>query len=1432
MSSPPRPSPPAPRPPPPPVDTGRLIAADLPLLLLPVRLETRFMPSAAGSDLLIRVYPDDVQIDSHERDLTGDERAWGDAYWNQVRAAPGDEGVERSAWTQLVVRYGADRAAWVVVSSQSAGAGPVVPVDAWRSAPRARLLPDAWTAMGYRGGQRIFAATGAPIPDPIATGPDPSAAAPATDADLPLDQGVRWTVDFDEAVRVGMALRVPLPPGARDGLDLLIVLGTKTSLSGSDGGNRLQDILDAHHYTTGLGFVSPGAPTNNTDASSAAYQRERDAARSHDVERAGPLCRAGDGSNGDLAAAALGVPVDVFQHVEAANRSADAARHMNTALWPATWGYYLNHLFAEHGDTFSDEAIAAARRHFIEFVRAGGPLAAIRIGNQPYGLLPVLSLDAWIPDGSSSVDADIVRVLRALRVVWRRSVPLVPRIGRTPDDPDRDLVDVLSMDALPSTYEARAVVGPDYLRGMLALLGRTVDDTAARDAMTALTSLQISWTPRLTRTAAAPRAVPLEGPLVQDGGDAASALAPNYLQWLAERSYQDIHAEAGLTPVPRSLLYLLLRHAVLLEYASASARAAIGIGGLTRADRFEPELVDVNTDRTTTPWRLVNSPARSGAGNTGIAFDPGRPPTPTGAELVEVRASLEALRDHSVGELEYLLHTTLDASTARLDTWITSFATKRLRAMRAQHPQGIYLGGYGWVEDLRPAPPAQTVPAPAGDTGSVVRSTGIGGFVHAPSLAHAVTAAILRSGFVGHAGDERDAYSIDLSSARVRLVHSLLDGVRQGQPLGALLGYRFERGLHNRQLDQYIGPFRAVAPLGGTSGDGDTGAPVESITAGRVADGVTLRGKWKAGELAWGQQGLPVAGSSDHAGVLSELADLEGALDAVADAGLAESVFQIVQGNPMRASAALDSISRADYPPELQVLQTPRSGIGATHRVIVLCAADAQVLSGWSIDERHVRAQAEPRLTSWAAGLIGPPDRYVCKVVMHYRDSSGSKQIWMTNVSLTALQLSPLDVVFCAIGDGTPQRSELENRVIDEALRTRPDDVPADADLELQFAPGPAPSGTLSFAELLELARTIREVIGSARPLDAKDVTPAAAGTDRGVDLGDLRRRADFLASALRACRGELLAASVTTVDRARRVADALRRASYLDIARAMPIGTPADSFDGTSLTDRAEVVLAELARRDAAVSALEVLPVDPDAPLKMRDQQLARIAAVLGRDFRVLPQFLASNTVEFIQAIDSSDALQGGSPWPAVTWVQRVCRIRPAVALLDLAFTYAVALGGDARVRYRVAQLPYAAGDRWIALDQPDDGLRGGRLSLVANVGGTLDSARPMAGLMIDEWTEVIPRASETTAVALQYDRPRAQAPQAILIAVPAAGQQEWTRDNLAAVLAETIELVKLRMLDLDALRGAGHFLPANYVAFNPDGDTVSTDFRRVAGV
>src|SRR4029453_5179197 len=65
---------------------------DVPLALLPVRLETRFFPQADGSrELRVRVYPDKVHIDAHDPALTPEERAWGERFW-ELHWRRGDAG--------------------------------------------------------------------------------------------------------------------------------------------------------------------------------------------------------------------------------------------------------------------------------------------------------------------------------------------------------------------------------------------------------------------------------------------------------------------------------------------------------------------------------------------------------------------------------------------------------------------------------------------------------------------------------------------------------------------------------------------------------------------------------------------------------------------------------------------------------------------------------------------------------------------------------------------------------------------------------------------------------------------------------------------------------------------------------------------------------------------------------------------------------------------------------------------------------------------------------------------------------------------------------------------------------------------------------------------------------------------------------------------
>jgi hypothetical protein len=577
----------------------------------------------------------------------------------------------------------------------------------------------------------------------------------------------------------------------------------------------------------------------------------------------------------------------------------------------------------------------------------------------------------------------------------------------------------------------------------------------------------------------------------------------------------------------------------------------------------------------------------------------------------------------------------------------------------------------------------------------------------------------------------------------------------------------------------------------------------EALQASNVADGLGLRRRWRAGLAAnvwddatipFGSAGLPVRTTPEGQAVEAELGALDDAVDALADLLLAESVHQAVQGNAQRAGATVDVLSRGDaQAPDVQVVRTPRSGTAVTHRLLVL--ADAPAGTGWPADATQVRAKVEPALEAWAGNLLGPASR------VRIRVRSGTT---VSTSDLSVLRLSALDALALAPAGGPGGATEIE-----QALLAR---------LGGELVPDRDPAWTpdqLSLAEFLELARAVRELLEGARPLDARDLAVPGPTTDPGIDAADLAARAAIATGALADARTKLSAALAGGTPGALRAA----------LARAAKLGVSAPP-------EAAGAALTELDRRAAAAAAATT-----DA---------ARVAAVLGDGFRLLPRATAAAAAEFMGSLADSATLQGGDPLASVTWLQRAAHVRDGAARLETALMYGEATAGGQPLRLRVAQLPRRARDRWVGLPAtPQQPIGSGRLSLVVQsaVGAPPAAGAPVAGLVVDEWTEVVPDRTQVTGLSFHVDQPDARAPQAILLAVSPTEAHIWSLSALEATVLETLELARLRLVDGQALAALptgpppgppplplGHYLPAIYLAFAPASDTVTTDLGRVA--
>src|SRR5690606_14237241 len=144
----------------------RELNAKIPLVLLPVRIETRFVnpPVSAVPELWVRIFPDDIHANTHEPALTQPEITAGEQYWQQLSqvgsSLPADEQEEarKNAWLQLKETVTiAQRAIWVAKSTKPlnwADTSPAAPAvlqyppypeikeHSWTRAPRTQALPD------------------------------------------------------------------------------------------------------------------------------------------------------------------------------------------------------------------------------------------------------------------------------------------------------------------------------------------------------------------------------------------------------------------------------------------------------------------------------------------------------------------------------------------------------------------------------------------------------------------------------------------------------------------------------------------------------------------------------------------------------------------------------------------------------------------------------------------------------------------------------------------------------------------------------------------------------------------------------------------------------------------------------------------------------------------------------------------------------------------------------------------------------------------------------------------------------------------------------------------------------------------------------------------------------------------------------------------
>jgi hypothetical protein len=1393
---------------------------DVPLALLPVRLETRY--TTDGASLRVRMFPDDIHVDRLDRGLTDHERAAGTAYWQAIW----DGADETAAWQTLLASVQPSRAEWVAAALTPdlstrpnppvPGTVPVLgnPPPRQQLAPVARALPDRFVVVAVQGDQ-VSRKVGEPIPVSLVVGLPPT----ADPADLihngtvTFGPGMEWMIDPTVAESVGMLVTVPLAvPNAA--VDVVLAVGVRGSQGPDDAAGELAALLEAHRFAEGSAFLRPGTPTNNTETDRTAWTAKAPPVPPVTTLSVAPADSAGAAATGALGlSGTAGTGLDIWP--DASYEAEPVAAAANTALWQATWGTFIERIVAGSFPTpnIGDDLRESWRDWWQDQVRGGGPLPAMRVGNQPYGVLPVSAVQAtWQPNSGAAIEQPLLTVLRNTRSLMTAAVGNVPAIGT--GTLDQTLLEALGSAPHSIGMRVRSLGAEGLLRGLENMYSVDLGSTnqAAQDQLVETLFLQLGVGSGRTGLSGVigKRTRPLGLPLVTDDvpdtgvvGDAAFLAAlradqprtvASVLQALLEIcAAREQHAVDVAAPaeqvkqlIDRSVpllgndaqRYVQLVNATqegrvdtaALHNAAGRLDKQFGVSGPATLASLQPIL----STRTSLVDFAMQAPLPGQLSQT-VAVTALGAWLRASARLAEFWEAAQLLVKADVDQRDHAVSETLDCASHRYDAWLTSLPTSRLRQLRGSVPGGVLLGAYGWVEGLTPG-------------GTTTRP---GGYVHAPSLTHAATAGVLRSGYLTHnqdaAGDS--ALAVDLSSARVRAATSLLDGVRAGQPLGALIGYLIERRLHENHLDVYTLSIRSLAPIAANRVVADALPPAaqEAIGAGNVVDGVRLLALPR--ETIWAKLANPPADNPylkaadwpapdvpTQNAIGAVLDEAAAAYDAVSDVLLAESVHQLVQGNTARAAAAMSAAAGGDTAPvEPEVLRTPTRAAAITHRVLVLFDDAMPGTGGWS--KATPRAIAEPNLAAWAENQLGPATAIVLQEA-----ADG------TLTTLDAAGLSALDVVF----DSATNSSNLVSPALDAELRAL---VPGLAALPLALTPDPAwPAGTRAIGEVSVCARALHRLISGA-----SSVSPAsfARGSDQPVRTSD----------------------ASTLLDRLKPVVDGLGQA-VTELADALANATPVDDAVtklrayGIAMPTGAEVaVLAEARKRlDAAMAITNAgPPADPAAAAQAVGD------ALFGTGFLVLPKVSG--------AADLFSASFGGVTPPRAAirrWLLGLASVRP-----DVSSYTSVLLAADATSSapgpgrsLRVAQLApsgTAGTATWLGLPLPKGSPSPDQpvTSVLVDAPSGYDGNTLVTGLVVDDWVEQLPRrnsdgsAAITTGLAVNANAPGARAPQAILLAVSPDGSR-WSTDGLIAVLDETRELARIRGVTLERLLTPSPILPA----------------------
>jgi len=1438
-----------------------------PIIFFPIRIETKYHKSAdGGRKLRLRFYPDQISINNFDPRLTRKEVEDARGYWKAI----GEHGIDHrdTAWIKLANQYGLPRSAYITKAvinyDPDSEPDPVTPSfkadneiplreENDNLAATCSLLPSRFRVYGKFKDPALkepMLARGNRIPESLQLDPFQN---------IDTESG-KWVTDFKVALEKGMAIEISLTEQQYiSGFDYIIAYGVRdrTEHTPEKTKQQIENLLTAHRYSNGLKVVKQGTPTNlvkemskekdehsffsphHTSQSDAISYRSVEF-KALDKQHQGQIVL--HEPDGRIFEKALGLDNVANGLMNANNYDQLTAACMSSALWPSVLGYFIDRFANIQGLN-----VQSIQNHFVKYVSAQGKIPPICVGKTPYGILPVTILSKW-EDKELLADTEHIRSFFSdLKRRWRGFAKNIPTVMNNNNNSNGDgssaednLINILSTEAVSHTYNVRGFRSLNYITDFIFEIldkknqaGQQIissGDLVVKNKLllNILLKLTFEFIPDgalkglydiTPGSGISQIGFSMVSPRKEEGGEEESDDLP--LEYI-EKIYDDIKGTDN-----RNFLKSTIDQEQITGVGPSDSDPL-----LLRLLRYSASLLGKKNDQK---------------------------------EIEKFVESLEILRQLKSDRLKTLMLQTLDLVSYRLDAWISSFANQRLDHLRDTKEKGLYAGAFGWIENLKPRAESQVSE---------------GGYIQAPSYAHAAASAVLRNGYLIHANDQekKDLFKINLNSERTKNALDLINGI-QNIPLPELLGYKLERRMHDAEIDYLIDEFRKHFPLNKDDLKKleDVLEPgQERIEPRNLTDGLVVFKNWKrlvdsissfdADKIknfmkdddhvpGWKSFFLEIKkkyAADQDAKILNlidqlkpELNFLLDQMDGLSDLCLAESVFQAVGGNFSRSGAVLDGMSGDGKIPTPEISITPRTGPRQIQRVAL--AFEAEPLKNLKLqgtdnnnNNNNVlwispRRIAEPNINNLMKTYIGSISFWI-----DIKDDTGNVTS-TEELGLTELGLEAIDLLYI-------ENSELDAR-LHYFAKSR-----GFNNYDIRYAQNdstPEQIEKRSLADLQFLIKALRQMMTQGRPFSISDLIPPNQTIHNELLLSSIKeifqRYYDLILLLVKVLEElESAKSEVNTTPDIEKKRQALKKTGFFASEFAVPVGSEGNILETQEDLDKKIGIAIEHLRsrlphandqagkllewksmleREGEVAFLESLvnelsgePQDEKKYLKTIDILVEQVRKILNiTSFLIVPPFSISSVTN--TKLKTSPEING----KVSKWIQKTSYVRPQMKSLDEIITYNQILeSSDFAFYYDEAKFMKSA--QIITTQQGEVDPVSLILVISIKTGEHHDNntnlPENLAGVLADDWTDKIVSKEQDTHIAFHYNSPNTEAPQCLLLAVSPNDQHKWNNPSIRKVLLDTLELTKLRAVDYRSVKDLRHFLPT--VLLNSHGEDI----------